>query len=183
MSTRIAALVCTCLLAAGCGGSGAVVVGSGHSPEHACLYCPDLKVMISGDQVLPKISSNVSVFPTEPEGDPLSDWLTSLARIKTRIPDDVLVLPAHNDPFHGLHARIDHLIGGHERGLSRLRALLAEPKRAVDVFHVLFRRKIDGWLLGMATGESLAHLNCLMARGQAVRETDSSGVNWYRAAG
>ncbi|MFL5295627.1 MAG: MBL fold metallo-hydrolase [Phenylobacterium sp.] len=159
-----------------------VVMGSGHSPEHACLWCPELKVMISGDQVLPKISSNVSVFPTEPEGDPLSDWLTSLARIKTRIPDDVLVLPAHNDPFHGLHARIDHLIGGHERGLARLHALIAEPKRAVDVFHVLFRRRIDGGLLGMATGESLAHLNCLIARGQAVRERDENGVDWYRAA-
>jgi len=158
-----------------------VVVGSGHSPEHACLYCPDLKLMISGDQVLPKISSNVSVFPTEPDGDPLTDWVTSLARIKDRVPDDVLVLPAHNEPFHGLHARIDHLIGGHERGLERLHALLAEPKRVVDVFHVLFRRKIDENVLGLATGESLAHLNCLIARGLAVRERDASGVDWYRA--
>ena len=137
--------------------------------------------MISGDQVLPKISSNVSVFPTEPGGDPLTDWLTSLARIKTKAPDDLLVLPAHNDPFYGLHARIDHLIAGHERGLARLETLIAEPKRAVDVFPVLFRRKIDQWVLGMATGESLAHLNCLMARGRAVRETDPSGVDWYRA--
>jgi glyoxylase-like metal-dependent hydrolase (beta-lactamase superfamily II) len=159
-----------------------VVVGSGHSPEHACLWCPELKVLISGDQVLPRISSNVSVFPTEPEGDPLTDWITSLARIKDQVPDEVLVLPAHNDPFFGLHARIDHLIGGHERGLARLRALLAEPKRAVDVFGVLFRRKIDENLLGMATGESLAHLNCLIARGQAVRERDENGVDWYRAA-
>ncbi|MCW5760162.1 MAG: MBL fold metallo-hydrolase [Phenylobacterium sp.] len=159
-----------------------VVVGSGHSPEHACLWCPDLKLMISGDQVLPKISSNVSVFPTEPDGDPLTDWLTSLKRIKGKIPDDVLVLPAHNDPFRGLHARIDHLIGGHERGLTRLHALIAEPKRVVDVFHVLFRRKIDENLLGLATGESLAHLNCLLARGQAVRERDGDGVDWYRAA-
>lgn len=159
-----------------------VVVGSGHSPEHGSLYCPDLKLMISGDQVLPKISSNVSVFPTEPDGDPLTDWLTSLTRIKDRVPDDVLVLPAHNDPFHGLHARIDHLVGGHERGLTRLRALIAEPKRVVDVFHVLFRRKIDENLLGLATGESLAHLNCLIARGEAVRERDADGVDWYRAA-
>jgi glyoxylase-like metal-dependent hydrolase (beta-lactamase superfamily II) len=159
-----------------------VVVGSGHSPEHACLWCPELKLMISGDQVLPKISSNVSVFPTEPEGDPLTDWLVSLKRIKGKVPDDVLVLPAHNDPFHGLHARIDHLIGGHERGLTRLRALIAEPKRSVDVFHVLFRRKIDSNLLGMATGEALAHLNCLLARGQAVRTRDENGVDWYRAA-
>ncbi len=117
-----------------------VVVGNGHSPEHACLYCPALKLLISGDQVLPRISSNVSVFPTEPDGDPLRDWLSSLARIKTRVPDDVLVLPAHNDPFHGLHARLDHLIGGHERALVRLEGLLAEPKRATEVFSVLFKR-------------------------------------------
>jgi len=159
-----------------------VVVGSGHSPEHACLHCPDLQLFISGDQVLPKISSNVSVFPTEPDGDPLRDWLTSLARLKARTPDDVLVLPAHNDPFFGLHARVDHLIGGHERGLERLEAQLAEPKRAVDVFSVLFRRQITGLLLGMATGESLAHLNCLIARGRAVKETDENGVAWYRRA-
>ncbi len=157
-----------------------VVVGSGHSPEHACLYCPDLQLFISGDQVLPKISSNVSVFPTEPEGDPLSAWLTSLARLRLRVPDNVLVLPAHNDPFFGLHARVDHLIAGHERGLERLVALLAEPKRAVDVFHILFRRKINGHVLGMATGESLAHLNCLIARGKVVKEPDAQGVDWYR---
>ncbi len=158
-----------------------VVIGSGHSPEHACLWCEDLQLLISGDQVLPKISSNVSVFPTEPDGDPLTDWLTSLARIRARVPDDVLVLPAHNDPFFGLHARIDHLIGGHERGLDRLEALLREPKRAVDVFHVLFRRRINSHLLGMATGESLAHLNCLITRGRAVKTTDEHGVDWYRA--
>jgi glyoxylase-like metal-dependent hydrolase (beta-lactamase superfamily II) len=111
----------------------------------------------------------------------LTDWLTSLARIKGQVPDDILVLPAHGEPFHGLHARIDHLIGGHERGLERLEKLLAEPKRVIDVFHVLFRRKIDANLLGMASGEALAHLNCLMARGQAVRERDASGVDWYRA--
>lgn len=158
-----------------------VVMGCGHSPEHACLWCPDLNVVISGDQVLPRISSNVSVFPTEPNGDPLTDWLTSLARIKLRIPDEVLVLPAHNDPFFGLHARIDHLIAGHERGLTRLRAMIAEPKRAVDVFRALFRRQIDQGLLGLATGESLAHLNCLIARGQAMRTRDENGVDWYRA--
>jgi glyoxylase-like metal-dependent hydrolase (beta-lactamase superfamily II) len=157
-----------------------VVVGSGHSPEHACLYCPGLKVMISGDQVLPRISSNVSVFPTEPDGDPLNDWLTSLAAIKGRVPDDVLVLPAHNDPFHGLHSRLDHLIRGHERGLARLTERLAEPKRAVDVFGVLFKRAIGPDLLGMATGEALAHLNCLIHRGVVIREADDDGVGWYR---
>ena len=158
-----------------------VVVGSGHSPEHACLYCPELKLMISGDQVLPKISSNVSVFPTEPDGDPLKEWLSSLARIKRQIPNDVLVLPAHNDPFIGLHARLDHLIRGHERGLERLRGLLVQPKRSIDVFGALFARKINQDVLGMATGESLAHLNCLVGRGEALAETDADGVIWFRA--
>jgi len=159
-----------------------VVTGAGHSPEHACLWCPELKLFISGDQVLPKITSNVSVFPTEPEGDPLDDWLTSLAKIRDLVPDDVLVLPAHNDPFHGLHARVTELIGFHERGLTRLERLIREPKRAVDVFHVLFKRQISQQVLSMATGESLAHLNCLIRRGRAERSRDAAGVDWYRAA-
>ncbi len=160
-----------------------VVVGNGHSPEHACLYCPALNLLISGDQVLPRISSNVSVFPTEPDADPLDDWLTSLARIKARVPDDVLVLPAHNEPFRGLHRRIDHLIAGHERSLLRLAEQLQTPRRVIDVFSVLFKRTISGDLLGMATGEAVAHLNCLIARGVVVRERDGEGVDWYRAIG
>ncbi len=159
-----------------------VVVGSGHSPEHACLHCAELNLMISGDQVLPRISSNVSVFPTEPDGDPLSEWLTSLARIETKVPADALVLPAHNDPFLGLHLRLEHLIRGHERGLERLTRLLAEPKRAIDVFGVLFARAIGPELLGMATGEALAHLNCLIVRGHAVARPDAKGVVWYSQA-
>jgi glyoxylase-like metal-dependent hydrolase (beta-lactamase superfamily II) len=159
-----------------------VVMGSGHSPEHACLHCPDLQVFITGDQVLPRISSNVSVFPTEPDGDPLSEWLSSLARIKTRVGDEVLVLPAHKDPFFGLHTRLDELIQDHEDGLVKLLALIStEPKRAVDVFPALFRRPIGMEVIGMATGESLAHLNCLIVRGLAVRER-RDGVDWYRAA-
>jgi len=160
-----------------------VVVGSGHSPEHACLYCPGLKLLISGDQVLPRISSNVSVFPTEPEADPLSDWLNSLAMIKQRIPDDVLVLPAHNSPFIGVHARADELIESHQRGLERLESLLAEPKRAVEVFGALFARPITAELLGMATGEAIAHLNYLSGSGRAVREADGAGIwRWRKSA-
>lgn len=160
-----------------------VVTGCGHSPDHACLYCPELKLLISGDQVLPRISSNVSVFPTEPEADPLTDWMVSCAKVKREVPDEVLVLPAHNDPFHGLHARLDHLIAGHERSLGRLQALLTRaPKRAVDVFGALFARPIGPDLLGMATGEGLAHINCLIERGQAVAEADADGVIWYRAS-
>jgi glyoxylase-like metal-dependent hydrolase (beta-lactamase superfamily II) len=156
-----------------------VVVGNGHSPEHACLHCPELKLLISGDQVLPRISSNVSVYPLEPDANPLGDWLNSLARLKARIPDDVLVLPAHNSPFRGLHARIDELAESHRRGLARLEDLLAEPKRAVDVFEALFSRPITAGLLGMATGEAVAHLNYLARTGRAVRERDDSGLWWW----
>ncbi len=159
-----------------------IVMGCGHSPEHACLYCPELKLLISGDQVLPRISSNVSVHPTEPGADPLDDWLTSLAKVKAEVPDDVLVLPAHNEPFHGLHVRIDHLIRGHERGMMRLESRLSEPRRVVDIFGALFARVIGPDLLGMATGEALAHLNCLEKRGRIARTLDAEGVAWWRAA-
>ena len=163
------------------GNSWRAVVGRGHSPEHLCLYAPDLKLMISGDQVLPRITSNVSVFPTEPDADPLTDWLESLTAIKGRIADDVLVLPSHNEPFHGLHARLDALIEGHEERLERvLEVLGAAPRRAVDVFSALFRRPIGVEMLGMATGESLAHLNCLIGRALATREPDAAGILWYR---
>jgi glyoxylase-like metal-dependent hydrolase (beta-lactamase superfamily II) len=158
-----------------------VVVGSGHSPEHACLYCPAMKLFISGDQVLPRISSNVSVYPTEPDADPLDDWLRSLANIKKRIPDDVLVLPAHNSPFKGLHARIDELLESHRAGLASLEIALTKPSRAVDVFGALFARPITPHILGMATGEAVAHLNYLVHTGRAVRAQDDNGVYWWRS--
>jgi glyoxylase-like metal-dependent hydrolase (beta-lactamase superfamily II) len=158
-----------------------VVVGTGHSPEHACLWSRSLKLLVSGDQVLPKISSNVSVFPTEPEADPLHGWIRSLERIRERVSDDVLVLPAHNEPFRGLHARLDYLLHGHRVSLDRLRRKLASPCRVIDVFAALFGRAIDDpRLLSLATGESLAHLNYLVRRGEARLDVDSEGVGWYR---
>lgn len=159
-----------------------VVVGSGHSPEHASFWCPALKLMVSGDQVLPRISSNVSVFPTEPDANPLHGWLTSLERIERTVPDDVLVLPAHNEPFRGLHARLQHLARGHETALERLRRTLREPRRVIDVFGALFARPInDRHLLGLATGESIAHLNYLVHRGEARATLGADGVMRYQA--
>jgi glyoxylase-like metal-dependent hydrolase (beta-lactamase superfamily II) len=162
-----------------------VIVGTGHSPEHACLYCPDLKVLIAGDQILPRISSNVSVYPIEPEANPMADWLASLDKLKRDVPDDVLVLPAHNECFRGLHARIDALQRGQAHALERLRRALVQPRRAVDVFTSLFARRVtedDVHLLSMATGESLACLNYLVHRGEAVRTRDEHGVDWYQLA-
>ncbi len=159
-----------------------VITGCGHSPEHVCLYQAELKLFISGDQLLPRISSNVSVFPTEPDADPLDDWLVSCAKLKAAVPDDVLVLPAHNEPFLGAHARLQNLIDGHERALLRLEKRLREkPRRAVDVFGALFAREIGLDILSMATGESLAHLNCLIARGRARKDVNAEGVSYYEA--
>jgi glyoxylase-like metal-dependent hydrolase (beta-lactamase superfamily II) len=158
------------------------VVGTGHSPEHVCLHCPELKLLISGDQVLPRISSNVSVFPSEPDSNPLEDWLVSLDKLKREVPDDVLVLPSHNEPFHGLHRRIDALRQSQFRAIERLRLALQEPQRAVDLFGVLFARPITSeyHLMSMATGESLAHLNYLMARGEITVKTEGDHCAWYR---
>jgi glyoxylase-like metal-dependent hydrolase (beta-lactamase superfamily II) len=160
-----------------------VLGGNGHSPEHLCLWCPDLNVFISGDQILPRISSNVSVFPTEPEADPLSDWLESCARLQRQIPPDVVVLPAHNEPFVGAHGRLQDLIDGHELCLKRVeRRLQSGPQRAVDLFGALFPGAVTSEVLGFATGESLAHLNCLIARGRARRRLGPGGIALYEPA-
>lgn len=159
-----------------------VITGNGHSPEHVCLWQEEAKLFISGDQVLPRISSNVSVFPTEPEGDPLADWISSCKKLQLALPNDVLVLPSHNEPFHGLHERLQNLIDGHERALARVHHRLKQgPKRAVDLFGALFARKIGPDVLGMATGEAIAHANCLIGRGLARGVKNAEGVVYYES--
>ena len=156
-----------------------VVTGSGHSPEHACLLDEAGGVLIAGDQVLPRISPNVSLGVTEPGADPLGEWLESIAKLKG-LPADLLVLPGHGDPFTGLHTRLDAMDREHRERLDELETFLAEPRRAVDCFGRLFRRAIGQDMLGMATGEALAHLRRLEVEGRARRE-DCNGVWWWRA--
>ena len=161
-----------------------VVAGKGHSPEHSCLYSRELKLLISGDQVLPKISSNVSVHPIEPDANPMADWLDSLALLERRVPDDVLVLPAHNECFHGLHARLAQLREGQATTFARLREVLREPRRVPDTFEALFKRAIreaDGHQFSLATGEAIACLNFLVHSGEA-RKLLRDGVAWYSLA-
>ena len=156
-----------------------IVVGRGHAPEHACLWCREDGLFISGDQILPRISSNVSVFPTEPESNPLQDWLDSCASLKSILPDETLVLPSHNEPFHGAATRLDALLSEHTSNLDKLLGFCDEPRRAVDCFAVLFRSRVTSGNHLMATGESLAHLNCLIARGLMTRRVNADGVAWY----
>jgi glyoxylase-like metal-dependent hydrolase (beta-lactamase superfamily II) len=157
-----------------------VVVGSGHCPEHACLVDEERGLMIAGDQVLPRITSNVSLSLSEPLADPLGDWLASIEKLRA-LPDGLLVLPSHGEPFTGLHARLDALERGHRDLLDKLHRHLAEPRRAVDCFGTLFARKVDDNMLGLATGEAMAHLRHLEVEGRAVRAVEG-GVHWYRAA-
>ncbi len=159
-----------------------VVIGKGHSPEHACLYCESLNVLISGDQVIPRITSNISVSGHEPEGNPLKAWLASLEHFLEVLPADALVLPAHNTPFFGLHARLRYLIEHHEDHLIALEeACLAQPSSAVELLPVLFQRELDEQHIGLAVGECIAHLNYLYHRGQLERHVDEQGCFRYRS--
>ncbi len=157
-----------------------VIVGQGHSVEHACLFCEELNVLISGDQILPTISSNVSVYPTEPQANPLGDWLRSLRMLAEVLPRDVLVLPAHGKPFRGAAIRLNELIEEHLLGLEKLKAQCRQPIRAIDAFPTLFRSQISDNNLIMATGESIAHLNYLLELGEISSHMDASGTRWYQ---
>jgi len=158
-----------------------VIIGSGHSPEHACLWSPELNICLTGDQLLPNISSNVSVWPTESEANPLEDWIQSCHKLKRVLPEDVLVCPAHGIPFRGAHKRLDKLIEHHEKALDRLHEHCKTPRLATEVYSVLFRRQINDMNRIMAVGESIAHLNCLKNRGRITRRLNDAGQFVYRA--
>lgn len=156
------------------------IVGRGHSPEHAALFSAEAGVLISGDQVLPRISPNVSVWPQEPEADPLRLFLDSLPTFAP-LPQDVLVLPSHDKPFRGLHARLEQLAHHHDARLAETLEACAEPKTAVDILRRLFRRELDDHQLFFAIGESLAHLHFLVGRGAVERIRKDGKADLYRA--
>jgi glyoxylase-like metal-dependent hydrolase (beta-lactamase superfamily II) len=152
-----------------------VITGYGHSPEHAALYCEQLNLLISGDMVLPRISTNVSVFAVEPEGNPLQQYLDSLRKFAD-LPEDTLVLPSHGKPFRGLHTRIAQLRAHHTERLAEVVAACTEPKSAVDIVPLMFRRKLDAHQLSFALGEALAHLHKLWADGILRRHIGEDGI-------
>lgn len=156
-----------------------VITGGGHSPEHACLYDADRNILIAGDQLLPTISSNVSVWPTEPLANPLQDWFDSLRKLRASVPEDVLVLPAHGKPFRGAHTRIDAIILEHEERLEALREVCSNPQRVVDVFPSIYRTRIDDKNRIMATGEALAHLRFLVRSGEMLTTCRDDAI-WYQ---
>lgn len=151
-----------------------VIVGRGHSPEHATLYCPSLGVLLAGDQVLPTITPHIGVWHFEPEADPVSRFLDSLGRFR-ELPAETLVLPAHGKPFTGLHARLGFLAAHHAERLDEVLQACGEPRSSADIMKVLFSRRLDSQQLPFAMGEALAHLNCLHQRGELVRTIDEAG--------
>ena len=158
------------------------IAGHGHAPEHMALSCPALGVLISGDMVLPRISTNVSVIAGEPEADPLTLYLGSLARYLP-LAEDTLVLPSHGRPFRGLHERIRQLQQHHDERFADVLAACAQaPRSAADLLPVLFRRTLDAHQVPFAMGEAIAHLHALWGRGQLLRRIDDDGVWRFQLA-
>jgi glyoxylase-like metal-dependent hydrolase (beta-lactamase superfamily II) len=151
-----------------------VLIGRGHAPEMLCLYSAERNLLIAADQVLPRISPNVGVWPGEPEADPLAEFLASLAVLR-RLPDDCLVLPSHGQPFRGLRTRIDQLVDHHRQRLEATLDACRTNATIVEVMPKLFQRQLDRHQMGFALGETLAHLNLLVGQGTILRSLDDDG--------
>ena len=150
--------------------------GYGHAPEHISLHCAALGVLVSGDMVLPRISTNVSVIDLEPEANPLPLYLASIGRMLA-LPAETLVLPSHGKPFRGLHTRVGQLVAHHDDRFADLMAACAQaPQTAASLLPVLFRRPLDLHQTTFAMGEAIAHLHALWLRGELKRELGEDGV-------
>jgi glyoxylase-like metal-dependent hydrolase (beta-lactamase superfamily II) len=158
-----------------------VHIGNGHAPEHATFWSRDDNLVISGDQILSSISSNLGVYATEPEADPVGDWLETCERFEPMSREDHLVLGGHKLPFTGLPTRMRQLIDNHHGALERLLAYLDTPRTAGDCFVPLFKRKIGAGEYGLALVEAIAHLNHLLHVGAVTRERREDGAwLWQR---
>ncbi|MGL6210921.1 MAG: MBL fold metallo-hydrolase [Paracoccaceae bacterium] len=153
-----------------------VRLGQGHAPDHITLWSEDDALVIGGDQLLPGISANIGVYPTEPDADPLGDWLDSTRGFAAFARDDQLILPGHKLPFTGLPFRLVQMAENHESALERLLDHLGAPARAAECFVPLFKREVGGADFGMALVEAVAHLNYLHRRGRVVRELGGDGA-------
>ncbi|GAA3861565.1 MBL fold metallo-hydrolase [Celeribacter arenosi] len=150
--------------------------GDGHAPEHATLWSHDGELVIGGDQLLGSISPNLGLHATEPEADPVGDWIDSCMRFRPYATDTQIVLTGHKKPYRGLPARLGQLIDNHAAALERLRVFLAEPATACDCFDALFRRKIKKGEYGLAMVEAMAHCHHLFAKGLVTREVREDGA-------
>ena len=154
-----------------------VLTGGGHAPEQAMLYCAEDGVLLAADQVLTRISPNISVQAMEPDADPLGDYLASLAELRGCVASDALVLPGHHLPFTGLHERLAELARHHAGRCSLIAdAARTEPRTAAELLPVLFKRQMDSHQTGFAFGETLAHVNYMLARNELEQVRAADGV-------
>ncbi|SDY17524.1 MBL fold metallo-hydrolase [Citreimonas salinaria] len=158
-----------------------VHMGNGHAPEHATFWSRDCNLVLAGDQMLPSISSNIGVYATEPEADPVADWLEACERLATLARDDQLVLGGHKLPFTGLPARMGQLIDNHHGALARLHAHLSQPRTAGECFAPLFKRRIGAAEYGLAMVEAVAHCLHLWHEGRARRTEGADGAWLFEA--
>ncbi len=160
-----------------------VIVGHGHAPEHASLYCEAQGVLISGDMLLPRISTNVSAFAGAPDWDPVGAFLASIDAFRA-LPADTLVLPSHGLPFRGMHERIEQLHDHHARQCDKLLAACASPRSAAELIPVLFPREIaDAHQTMFAMGEAIAHLHHLHQKRRLERITENGTIRYVRNPG
>lgn len=158
------------------------ISGYGHSPEHIGLYCEETGILISGDMMLPRISTNISVYQTEPEANPLALFLRSIAQLGA-LPAGTLILPSHGKPFTGLHTRIAQLQNHHQARLNEvIEACRKAPCSAADIVPIMFARELDLHQITFALGEVIAHLNFLWHQQTLTRRFDADGVYRFYAA-
>ncbi len=153
------------------------IVARGHAEDHLSLYNPQLNILISGDQVLPAITTNVGIHFNNADEDALAQYLASMDRFSA-LPEDALVLPSHGKVFKGLHNRIAFIHENHQRQLDKTLALCTVPMTAWDMTHKLFTREMDELNTLLAFGESLAHLTYLANRGRLQQQL-VNGVCYY----
>jgi glyoxylase-like metal-dependent hydrolase (beta-lactamase superfamily II) len=158
-----------------------VARGDGHAAEHAVLYETRGDLVLGGDQLLPGISPNLGLYPTEMNADPVGDWLAACDRLAPLARPDHLVLPGHKTPYRGLPRRMQSLRQNHVAALDRLHAHIAEPKTGGECFAPLFKRDVTGDLYGLAFFEAIAHLRHLHVTGRARREMRADGVWTFQA--
>jgi glyoxylase-like metal-dependent hydrolase (beta-lactamase superfamily II) len=164
------------------GRSWRVRIGHGHAPEHATFWSEDDTLIIGGDQLLPSISPNLGVYATEPEADPVREWLDSCRGFQAHASEDHFVLPGHKLPFVGLPTRLEQLIENHIGALSRLEEALATPKTAAQCFKPVFKREISGGEYGLALVEAMAHCLHLWHAGSVTRTLRDDGAwLWHKA--
>ena len=159
-----------------------VMTGGGHALEQAMLSRPEERLFFAADQVIARISPNVSVHAMEPDLDALGIYLRSLSDLRDTVPPDVLVLPGHGLPFYGLHERIGELMQHHEERCAAIAdACRAQPLSVADIVPHVFQRELDEHQTGFAFGEVLAHVNHMLGRDQLALETGQDGIDRYRA--